>query len=107
MGALGAAYSFYSSDAVCPDQDVCTGKIPRQPLLFGSTFRLQQGPGPPGATCGTKSSQMRQEGGDSRETEEHNDLTWPHAACRYQAKQGAEFVGFVLFLTSAKALPSR
>lgn len=104
MVALGAAYSLHSSaDAICPDQVVCTAEIPRQPLLFGSTFRLQQGPGPPGATRGTEGSRIRQEGVDSRETEEHNYLTWPHAACRYWTKQRVEFVAFVLFFNQCKS----
>lgn len=108
MVTLGATYYLRSPpDTVCPDQDVRTGKIQRQPLLVGSTFELQQGLGLPGATCGTEGSRIRQEGGDSRETEERSCLTWPHAACRYRTKQRAEFVAFVLFLTSAKALPSR
>lgn len=60
-------------------------------------------------TCGTECSEIRQKGGGggSRETEEHNYLTWPHTACRYWTKQRVEFITFVLLLTSAKALSSR
>lgn len=53
MVALGAMCCLHSSpDATCPDQDVCMRKIPRQLLLFGKAFKLQQGLGLPGVTHG-------------------------------------------------------
>lgn len=70
----------FSTDATSPDQDVGTGKIQRQPLLFGSAFKLQGRLGLPGAWYRGLSDKA--EGETSRETEEHNYLTWPRAACR-------------------------